>query len=218
VAGHAAEAGARVARFALRVLAWGAAAFVAWHLAATPLSAACGWIAARVIERTAPVEAVRTRVRDREVLFDIAPDYETSRRRSLAPGTRLEASGSALLYLYGVPFFLALVLASWPRGLAWKAVAGSLVVLIAAGAGLAMGVLLQLATSGVLAFGGMAREAFALGYQLATLMLPTLVPALLWIALDWRGVLRLAGREAEGPGDSPGLERTTPPAGDVAGR
>ena len=205
MAGHAAEAGARLGRFALRVLAWGAAAFVAWHLAAVPLSSVCGWIAARVIERAAPVDAVRAQVRNREVVFDIAPDYETSRRRSLGPGTRLEASGSALLYLYGLPFFLALILASWPRGVAWKAALGSLAVVLAAGAGLAMGVLLQLAASGVLAFGATAREGFALGYQLSTVMLPTLVPALLWIALDWRGVMRLAGREAEGPGKAPGL-------------
>ena len=187
------------------MIAWAVVAFAAWHFAAKPLSLACGWVAARVVQGAAPVDAVRVRVHEREVVFAITPDYERMRRLSLPPGTVVEASSSALLYLYGIPFFLALLLASWPRGLAWKAPLGAGIILVTAGMGLGAAVLLQLVGSPVFQFGTMAREAMALGYQLATVMLPTLVPAMLWIALDWRGVLRLAGREAEGPGARPGL-------------
>ena len=198
-----------VTAFVFRVLAWAVVAYTAWHFAAQPISTACGWMGARLVAMAAPAGAVRTEARGHEVIVAIAPAYETARRNGMKAGTWFEASASPMTYSWGLPFFLALMLASRPRGLAWKALSGSIVVLLAAAAGVALDVLVQLIgmprlASGeeVFAFGRAARESIALGYQLAALILPPLVPAMLWIALDWRGVMALAarGRDQGSPG------------------
>ena len=183
-----------LARFVAKVLAFGVVAFAAWYFAAKPLSLACAWIGGQVVESVAPVDHARSSYRDRVVVFAIEPDYQTSRLRSLPAGTYFETTVSALTYSYGLPFFVALMLASRARGLLAKTALGAGVILLAAGVGVAVDVLRDLmmmrTASGdaVFAFSIVAREAIALGYQLASLLLPPLLPVVLWAALDWKTV------------------------------
>ena len=177
-----------------RVLAFGALAFAAWYLAAKPLSLVCAWIGSRVLEAAAPVDRARYTYRDGMLAFAIEPDYDTSRRRALPAGTSFETTVSAPTYSYGLPFFVALMLASRARGFAARSALGAGVILLAAGAGVAFDVLRDLmalrTASGdaVFPFSSMARETIALGYQLASLLFPPLLPVMLWAALDWKSV------------------------------
>lgn len=206
-AGGAPDAGLRppaartsLAAFVARVIACGVIAFGAWHLAAQPLSLACGRIASAVVEAIAPVDHARAAYRDGALVFSVDPDYETLRRRGLRPGTYFDIPATPLTYTYALPFFLALILASRPRGLAWKALLGAGVIAVFAGAGIGFSVLVSLgglqtaAGDALFAFSRTAREAIALGYQLGTLILPPLAPVLLWMALDWRSIMSLTGR------------------------
>ena len=187
--------------FIARVVLFAALAFAAWHFAAKPLSIACGWVASRVVEAIAPVDHAPASYRDGQLVFAVQPDYMTSGRRALRPGTFYDVTSSALVVSYGLPFFLGLIVASRPRRLVVKALAGASVIVLLAGAAVGCDVLKNLmmvstqAGAPLFDFSQGAREAIALGYQLGAIVFPALVPVLLWIALDWRFVesLRSAG-------------------------
>jgi hypothetical protein len=174
--------------FVAMVLALWAALLVAWYLAAPAISTPTAWVAARIAEAPAAIERVRASRSGREVVYEVEPDHETARRNRLGRNDVVDVTVNPLKHTFGLPFFLALLLASRPRGLAWKAVLGSAALLALAAAGLACDLLMQVGR--MAGFGGEAlfmlggREVIALGYQLGTLMFPTVVPAVLWVALD----------------------------------
>ena len=191
----AAPDGARpsLARFVLRLLVLCAVLFTAWYLAAKPIAGATAWLAARIAEGTASVEKVKQAAAGRQVVYEVEPDHETMRRHRLPADAVVDVPVNPLKHSFGLPFFLALLLAGRPRGLAWKAALGSAIVLTLAAVGLACDLLVQLGSmrgfggEPLFAFGG--REAIALGFQLGTLVFPTVVPAMLWVAMD-RATLR----------------------------
>ena len=189
-----------IVAFAARVLGWSAILFAAWFLVPQPVSAIASWGAARWVEAAAPVARVKHRVEGRRVVFEVEPDYETTRSRAIRADAVLDVEANPLKYTFGVPFFLALLFASHPAGLAWKAFAGFALLAALASIGLACDVLLQiggLTTPGgspLFAFAPLAREAIALGYQLGTLIFPTVAPVLAWAAMDRTTVLALAKR------------------------
>jgi hypothetical protein len=93
----------------------------------------------------------------------------------------------ALLYTFGLPMFMALMLAS--RGRILHALIGMVALFPIQGAGIALGFLVSLLGQGpnIASLAGLAGwhgEAVALGYQFATLVMPGAVPILLWCA--WR--------------------------------
>ena len=189
-----------IVAFAARVLGWGVVLFAAWFLVPQPVSAIAGWGAARWVEAAAPVARVKHRVAARQVAFEVEPDYETTRSKGIRADAVLEVVANPLKYTFGVPFFLALLFASHPAGLAWKAFAGSALLAALASIGLACDVLLQIgglatpAGAPLFALAPLAREATALGYQLGTLIFPTVAPVLAWGAMDRATVLALARR------------------------
>jgi len=188
--------------FLARVVLWAVLAFTAWHFASKPVSLACGWIAARFVELVAPVAAVRPAYRDRDLILRVEPDYEMARRQRLRAGIFFELEASARIYTYGLPFFLALMLASHPRGLAWKFALGGGVIMVLAGISLGFELLALLdaprTPSGdpLFGFSRIQREFIGVGQQLGALIFPSLMPVLLWIALDWRSVELLAGEKS----------------------
>jgi hypothetical protein len=189
-----------IVAFVARALGWSVILFAAWFLVPQPVSEIAGWTAARWVEAVAPVARVEHRVGERSVGFEVEADYETIRSKGMRADTLLELAANPLKYTFGVPFFLALLFASHPAGLAWKAFAGAAVLLALASIGLACDVLLQiggLAAPGgapLFAFAPLAREMIALGYQLGTLVFPTVAPLLAWAAMDRATVLALARR------------------------
>lgn len=115
--------------------------------------------------------------------------------------TRLEAPGMAgvpegqiavlspevgfLKYGYGLPLLVAMLFASNARRLLAKVVLGALVLLPFQVWGVCFDWLKQLGIEiGAAHFSAMARELIALGYQFGYLVMPALVPVLLWVAMN----------------------------------
>jgi hypothetical protein len=92
-----------------------------------------------------------------------------------------------LKYGYGLPLLIALLFASDARRLFPKVALGGLVLLPFQVWGVCLDWLKQVAIeSGAAPFSPLAREFIAFGYQFGYLVLPALVPVLLWAAMDRR--------------------------------
>lgn len=108
---------------------------------------------------------------------------------------------NALVYCYGAPLLSALLLASRTPQWWWKLPAGMLALVPFQAWGIVFTWLLQVAvvsgeqTRIQTRFGPWETNLIALGYQLGFLIMPTLVPVLLWLAFDRR---ILAGAMIEG--------------------
>ena len=92
-------------------------------------------------------------------------------------------------YAYGLPIFLALLLAVRDRHRRAKAIAGYLLLLPVQAFSATMFVLMQLvlsaqASARTLVVDAWQVEAIIYGYQLGSLVLPTLAPVVLWLWLD----------------------------------
>jgi hypothetical protein len=188
--------GRGLASFVLRVLGLGVVFFALWSLGHGPISSMTAWPAARIATVPAAVESASIRRQGRTVVFDIEPSYETARRGRLVPGTVFEVSADPLKYSFGLPFFFALLVASRPAGLAWKLPAGAAIVLALASVGLACEVLIQVGSvpgpGATALFALRGKDAIALGFQLGSLIFPSVVPAMLWAAMDSGTIRRFA--------------------------
>jgi hypothetical protein len=179
-----------VLAFALRVVAWGVALFALWFFAARPVSLAVAWGAAALLQAAAPVERARPRWVEGRVSLDMEVDATTTYRQRMRPGAIFEIPVNPLKQTFGLPFFLALLLASRPARVLRKAALGVAVLLPFAAFGVACEVALALAHIAGPAGGTLVDlNAFettlaALGFQLGTLIFPTVVPVVLWAAMD----------------------------------
>lgn len=87
-------------------------------------------------------------------------------------------------YGYGLPLLIALLIASNTKGLLTKICLGALALLPFQTWSVCFDWLKQAAIeTGAAPFSPMAREIIAFGYQFGTLILPTLVPVLLWVVM-----------------------------------
>jgi hypothetical protein len=104
---------------------------------------------------------------------------------------------NTLPYTYGGAFFLALMLAS--RGKAWKILAGVALLLPFQSWGIAFDFLVQVGIKlgpGVAAQAGLLgwrSEVIALGYQIGTLIFPSLIPVVLWAGFSRLFIEHLRG-------------------------
>lgn len=133
------------------------------------------WV--RTIHKTPGQLRVETRIRV------VAPGVEPARGKA-----ELVAEANPAHYAYGLPLFLALLLAARGRHLVRRALAGYVILLIPQTFSLILEILQQiiLAGGGAVAL-GIARwqmEGIALGYQAGSLLLPTLAPVALWLWFD----------------------------------
>jgi len=170
--------------FVLRCALWLAPCFAAWYFAA-PLHSPIAGVAARpVIALFAPgiVSAIERQG------VDLV--FVTTLEVHPAPGVTavLLAEVNPLLYTYGLALFAALMLAS---GWRWRAMAaGAALLLVFQGWGIAFDLLAQLGLHQgpeVALQAGLAnwrREVIALGYQLGTILFPSLAPVILWAAFN----------------------------------
>ncbi|HEX4885342.1 MAG TPA: exosortase H-associated membrane protein [Casimicrobiaceae bacterium] len=169
-------------RFVLLTLAWLPVTFVVWYFAAPILLYPATALAEGVL-RFGFADLVRSVGGDGstvQIVTTLKPGQATG-------GGQVIVDVNALLYSFGMPMFAALALAArepaWPRivvgGLAamlpfiaWGIVADFLKnVAIAAGP----------AVASQTGFSPAQREAIAFAYQFGTLILPTVVPAALWV-------------------------------------
>lgn len=175
--------------FLLRLILASAVLFTTWYACARFVAAPAVWAAARLVETATAIDRVTHSTSSKgQAIYAVEPDFETLRRGRLPRGAVVDVPVNPLKHLFGLPFFLALMLASRaPRGIE-KAAVGSLVVFAGSAVGLACELLVQLDSmrsptgEPVFAFNG--RELIAMGFQLGTLIFPTVVPAMLWLAMN----------------------------------
>ena len=182
-----------IGRFILRVLLWLAPLFLLWYLAApvllVPVTAGADFLLSHVFPRTiAAVEQQGTAV-DIVTRFVIA----TRSDASAPPGARgqLVFTINALKYFYGLPLLLALTLAA-PTTVGdkfYRAIIGGLLLLPVPIWGIACEGLKVLifdmppAVATQMGATRLTRDVLALAYQLGYLILPAVVPILIWAAL-----------------------------------
>lgn len=166
-------------RFALRVLAWLVPCFAAWYLAAPWYDRPAAWLARILIDlwRDGLVAGVELQAHLATFVTTLVAQDAEGRSGNLV----LEVN--PLVYGYGAPLLFALLAASGAR---WRRFALGAVILLPFQAwGIAFDVLAQvLRTTPALAaqagLAGARAEIAALAYQLGSLILPPLVPLVLW--------------------------------------
>lgn len=185
-------------RFVLLTLAWLAPAFAIWYLAA-PLLFWPARLLAEAVLHGAFGDLVRA-VDAQGVVVQVATTLKPGRAEG---GGAVSVDINLLLYAYGLPMFVALVLAAheraWPRILA----IGYLAVLPVVAFGIVAEFLKNVAiTAGPAVasqtgFSLAQREAIAFAFQFGSLILPTVVPAAAWVLTHRAFLERL--RTAEQP-------------------
>ncbi len=174
---------APVVGFILRTLAWLPLCFAAWYFAAAHHAIIAGKLA-RVLVNLLETRLVETVERSGATLV-----FATTIELRMAAGQSgaLMAEVNPLIYTYGLALLAALMLAA--RADWWKLLAGAAALLPFQAWGIAFDFLSQVAItlgpevaarSGI---SGWRVEAIALAYQAGALLLPALMPVLVWALL-----------------------------------
>ena len=183
--------------FFVSALLWLMVALAVWYPLRHWLVLPPAWLAGKTMATAFPgwVTGVQLDGNTQVLLTTLRVWSADNRLGDLAP----EVNG--LVYAYGAPLLAALLLASRPRRWWWKLPAGLLVLVPFQAWGICFTWLLQVAvvagehTRSQTRFGPWETNLVAAGYQFGFLILPTLVPVLLWLAFDRR---ILAGAMIEG--------------------
>lgn len=166
--------------FVLRTLLWLPPCLAAWYFGARIHAAIAGVLARAVASLFAPGVVSGLEQPGVDLVFVTSLEVQS------APGQvgLLVPEVNPLLYTFGLAFFVALMLAA--RAPWWKILAGAALLLPFQAWGIAFDFLAQVGIRlgpGVAAQAGLSgwrTEAIALGYQVGALILPSLVPVVLW--------------------------------------
>ena len=197
----------RIAAFVLRTALWLAPCFAGWYLAARLHGIAAGEAAHALVTMLKPGLVSALERQGSDLVF------VTTLLVHPAPGETgiLVTEVNPLLYTYGLPLFVALMLAARAGG--WKIVAGAALLLPFQAWGIAFDFLAQVgvragpAVSVQAGLAGWPSEAIALAYQAGSLLFPALVPVVLWGAFNRRLIARLS-RSPPGSGAAYVSEQT----------
>ena len=177
--------------FVLSAFGWIIALTVLWSQVAAWTSYPVGVISHFALEQGAPmwVRQVRLQPGSMEVDTTVAVPVAQAGGR----WGEITVDANPARYAYGLPIFVALLLAARGKGRVWRVLAGYLLLLPVQAFSLTMALLMQLVTNAeanvrYLRVAQWQMEAIVYGYQLGALVLPTLVPILLWLWLDRRFV------------------------------
>jgi hypothetical protein len=185
----------RLPAFILATLEWLVPAFAVWYFAAPIVVAPVVWLA-----RIVALVGLHDTVQAIEQTGSIATFVTTLRAATSGARGVVIVDVNTLLYSFGMPLFAALTLAAretaWKRHLALGYVAMLPFV--------AWGVLAEFlknvaitagpAIASQAGFAPWQRETIAFAYQFGSLILPAVVPAVLWVALHGAFIARLHGR------------------------
>jgi hypothetical protein len=187
----------RLAKFVMATLAWLLPAFAVWYFAAPIVVAPAVWLA-----RLVALLGLHDVVQSIEQAGSVATFVTTLRAASAGARGVVTVDVNTLLYAFGMPLFAALTLAAreatWKRNLA----VGYVVMLPFVAWGIVAEFLKNVAITAGPAIASQAgfapwqREAIAFAYQFGSLILPAVVPAVLWVALHGAFIARLRGRAA----------------------
>lgn len=176
--------------FFLRTIVWLLLCLAVWYPLGAILAAPVGWIAGFYAQLFLPdvVEGVNQSGATLSLLTHL--QVAESPRASAGSMALLTPEAAFMSYGYGLPLLMALFLASRPPRFALKILIGALALLPFQGLSIVFDWLKQLAIvagpaySEQLGIGELGRNLIGLGYQFGTLILPTLVPVVIWLALD----------------------------------
>ena len=175
-------------RFFLMGLVWLVVLTAGW-IAVSPWTSYPSALLARIgLEAGAPywirsVQLSPTRM-DVETRLEVVTQGPAGKMRG-----EIDVSAKPGHYAYGLPVFLALLLAARSRALVRRALVGYLVLLPFQAFSLVFDLLKQMAmaaagTPGALGVSQWQLEGIAYGYQFGVLVLPTLAPVAVWLLLD----------------------------------
>jgi hypothetical protein len=173
----------RLPAFVVATLAWLVPAFAVWYFAAPIVVAPAVWLA-----RLVALLGLHDIVQSIEQAGSIATFVTTLRAATSEARGVVTVDVNTLLYSFGMPLFAALTLAA--RETAWKRhlALGYVVMLPFVAWGIVAEFLKDVAIT--------AGPAIAFAYQFGSLILPAVVPAVLWVALHGAFIARLRGRAA----------------------
>lgn len=173
--------------FVLSALGWMVALTLLWTQVSRWTSYPVGALAHIALEQGAPmwVRAVRHSPGAMEVDTTIAVAIAEAGNRM----AEIMVDADPARYAYGLPIFIALLLAARGPGRLRRVLGGYLLLLPVQAFSLTMYVLMQMvlyaqASSRLLKAEQWQVEAIVYGYQVGSLVLPTLVPIVLWLWLD----------------------------------
>jgi hypothetical protein len=171
-----------VGGFALRTLAWLPVAFFIWYFTAAIIL----YPAVLIIRGLASVSHI---VRTVEQSGSVVTFITTLKASTVASGAVVTVDVNLLLYSFGLPLLAALTLATRERAWKQRLAIGYAVLLPCIAASVFADFLKNVAhTAGpaVAAQAGFTsweREAIAFAYQFGALILPTVAPAVVWVAM-----------------------------------
>ena len=168
--------------FVMRVFLWLPPCFALWYLGAHVHTEVAAGFARLFVAFFNGLLVTATENRTVELVFVTTLEV----RQAGASGV-LTVEVNPLIYTYGLALLLALMLAARARW--WHLVAGAAILLPFQGWGIAFDFLAQVGAKmgpEIAAQAGLtgAREAIALAYQLGNLLFPSLVPVIVWVALE----------------------------------
>jgi len=179
---HPPRAARPLLRFVLVTLAWLPATFAVWYVLAPVIL-----FPAELVVRGVAAAFLGDLVRGIESHGGILSFVTTLRPGEARAGGELTVDVNMLLYAFGLPLFVALALAARQRPL-WRTLLVGYVVLLPF---VAWGVIADFLKSVAITapplvasqagFGPRARDIIAFAYQFGSLILPAVVPAVVWV-------------------------------------
>ena len=173
--------------FMLSAFGWIVALTALWSQVAAWTSYPVGVLSHMALEQSAPMWVRQAHLTPGNMEGDTALSVPVP----AAGGRRGEITidVSTARYAYGLPIFIALVLAARGRGRLGRVAAGYALLLPFQAFSLTMSALMQMVLAAqadirLLRVSQWQMETIVYGYQLGSLVLPTLVPILLWLWMD----------------------------------
>jgi hypothetical protein len=187
-------------RFVLRVVAWLPLSFLVWYLAA-PLLVWPVALLSEFVTRIAFRELVTSVEQSGAVLtfvtsLKIPQGMATSGARAV-----LSVDSNVLLFSFGLPLLAALILAAGEPNRMRNLLVGYAILLPFQAFGVIADFLKNVvilagpAVASQTNFSAFQRELIVFSYQFATLILPTVIPAIVWVLMHRRFLERFAGRQ-----------------------
>lgn len=182
-----------------RVLLWLPATFAIWYLTAAWHLAPVAWLAHHLMQFWLPEAVADLRLHEGQLLL-ISRFGEVGGRLVVNPplGENLGFLTNPLSYSYSLPLFAALTLATPPPG-RWRRLAIGLAVLLSIELASMLATQIKtlvFETGGAFVaqqqWGTHARDAVALAYQLGSLLLPMVMPLVVWMAVHGAYLAQLA--------------------------
>lgn len=178
--------------FFLRALLWLGVALGVWFWAREYVVAPVAWLADQVMRGSFSGWVLGTELNGSDLtLLTTIPHPAASENGAIG---YFAPEAGILLYCYGLPLFVALLLASRARGLLWKLPFGAVLLVPFQAWGVCFEWLMVLIvqygtlTQSSLGFNSVWANVVGLGYQFGYLLFPTLIPMLLWLYFERRFV------------------------------